>query len=339
MTQAQITDAVYTGWFSAYQVADGNNIYLGKSFADRSAGFWSQGYLIFEAQDAYFQNRSATRYTQITQLLNDFLAKNPSSTWTNDSWDDDLEWIIYAFIRGYEITGNTTYLNAAANNWNAVYARGWDTTNFANGGIYENLDDLKPTGNPINVSKCVLSNAPFVFEGVELYRATGTASYLTTSEQVYEWTRTNLFNSTNTTNTLGAPGQANECIHNYGLSASDTAYNTGLMLNAANSLYWATQSQEYYSDAQLAAAHFMGKWPIVNKDYPQNGWFSADQLFRGLAAFATQNNLWSTYGTYLQNNATASWNQRRTDFNITHNDFTSPTPIPTLATASSAFDL
>jgi hypothetical protein len=132
--QAQHTDHVYDGWISAYQVADGSNFYMAKSFDDRSAGFWSHGYLIFEAQDVYFQSRKAPRYTQVTQLLNDFLAKN-GADWTGDSWDDDLEWIIYAFVRGYEITGNTTYLNAAVNNWNAVYNRSWDSPR--GGGIWE----------------------------------------------------------------------------------------------------------------------------------------------------------------------------------------------------------
>ncbi|HEV2645401.1 MAG TPA: RICIN domain-containing protein [Acidobacteriaceae bacterium] len=314
--QAQHTDSVYNGWISAYQVTDGSNFYLAKSFTDRSAGFWSQGYLIFEAQDAYFQSHKASRYAQVVQLLDDFLAKNPVSGWTNDTWDDDLEWIVYAYIRGYEITGNTTYLNAATSTWNAVYSRGRDNT--FGGGIWEE--------NGGRDSKCVLSNAPFVIEGMELYRATGTSTYLTESEEIYAWTRANLFNSTNSTNSLGAPGQANECIHSYGLSASDTVYNTSLMVNAATALYRDTQTASYLSDAQLAASHIMSNWPIMNKDYPQNGYFSGDQFYRGISALATQNNLWGTYQTYVQNNANAAWNTRRTDYNISHNDWTTTTP-------------
>jgi predicted alpha-1,6-mannanase (GH76 family) len=312
--EAQHTDDAYNGWISAYQVADGSNFYMAKSFADRTAGFWSQGYLIFEAQDAYFQSHKASRYAQVVQLLNDFLAKN-GNDWNSDTWDDDLEWIIYAMIRGYEITGDTTYLTAAANNWNTVYNRGRDNT--FGGGIWEE--------NGGRDSKCVLSNAPFVFEGVELYRATGTADYLTKSEEIYAWTRTNLFNSTNSTNALGAPGQANECIHSYGLSASDTVYNTSLMVNAANSLYRTTLTASYLADAQLAASHVMSNWPIMNKDYVANGYFSGDQFSRGISALATQNNLWGTYQTYVQNNADAAWNTRRTDYNISHNDWTTTT--------------
>ncbi|HEV2647257.1 MAG TPA: RICIN domain-containing protein [Acidobacteriaceae bacterium] len=305
--QTPRTDAVYNGWISAYQVADGSNFFIAKSLTDRSDGFWSEGYGIFEAEDAYFQDHSASRYTQIVQLLNDFLTKN-GNNWGGDSWDDDLEWIIYAYIRGYQMTGNTAYLTAAANNWNLVYSRGWDST--FGGGIWEE--------NSGRDSKCILSNGPFVIEGVLLYRATGTSTYLTESEQAYEWVRNNLFNYTNTTNAKGVPGQADECIHASGLAVSDNVYNTGLIVNAANSLYRETLSSEYYGDVQLAASHVMSKWPIMSASNPDN-------FFRGIAAFATQNNLWSTYNTYVQNNANAAWNERRTDYNITNNNWTVPT--------------
>jgi len=287
---------------------------------DRSSGDWSEGYLITEAEDAYFQKRDATRYGQVVQLLNDFLGKY-TSDWTSDTWDDDLEWMILAFVRGYEITGNTTYLTAAENNWNAVYSRGWDSD--LGGGIWENKAN--------DSSKCVLSNAPFVIEGVELYRATGTASYLTTSEQVYEWERHALFNYTTSNNANGVPGQGGECIQTAtGLDVSDNIYNMGLIVNAANELYWATGGgSEYSNDAQLAASHVMSKWPTLNADYPANGYFSADHFIRGLASFATESNQWGAYGTYLQNNANASWNERRTDYNISWNNWTSPTSTGT----------
>ncbi|HEV2645161.1 MAG TPA: RICIN domain-containing protein [Acidobacteriaceae bacterium] len=313
--QAQNTDAVYNGWISAYQVADGSNFYLAKSFNDRSDGFWSSGYLMFEAEDAYFQTHKATRYNQLVQLLNDFLARNPASGWTGDTWDDDLEWIIYAYIRGYEITGNTAYLNAAASNWNAVYSRGWDNT--YNGGIWENLGD--------HTSKCTLSNAPFIIEGIELYRATGTSTYLTESEEVYAWQRKYLFNPTSSNTVVGVPGQVGQCAATP-MQYSDNVYNSGLMVEAANSLYRATLTASYLADAKLAAAHAISKWPIINVDYPGNGWFSADHLFRGLNQLANQNDLWSSYQTWLQNNANASWSKRRTDYNFTHNDFTTATP-------------
>ncbi|HEV2645162.1 MAG TPA: RICIN domain-containing protein [Acidobacteriaceae bacterium] len=308
------TDSAYNGWISAFKVTDGSNFFLAKSFSDRSAGNWSQGYLIFEAQDAYFQDRSASRYNDVVHLLNDFTAQH-GTDWTADTWDDDLEWMIYAYVRGYEITGNSAYLTAAANNWNAVYNRGWDST--WGGGIWEE--------NSGRTSKCVLSNAPFVVEGMELYRATGTADYLTKSEQVYEWMRNRLFNYTNSNNSLGVPGQARECVKNNVASGNDNVYNTGLVLEAANSLLRDTGSSEYANDVPLAANKLTSTWPILNADYPQNGYFSADHFIRGLSAYATQNNLWGTYNTYLQNNGNAAWNVRRTDYNFSHNDWTTST--------------
>jgi hypothetical protein len=48
------------------------------------------------------------------------MANNNGSDWSWDSWNDDCAWAEIAFIRGYIITGNNTYLNAATQNWNMV---------------------------------------------------------------------------------------------------------------------------------------------------------------------------------------------------------------------------
>ncbi|HEV2645165.1 MAG TPA: RICIN domain-containing protein [Acidobacteriaceae bacterium] len=323
--RAQHTDAVYNGYISAYQVPDGSNFYIAKSLTNRADGFWGEGYDIFNLQDAYFQTRKASRYTQIVQLMNDFLGKN-GNDWTGDSWDDDLEWIVYGFIRGYQITGNSAYLTAASNNWNAVYNRGWDST--FGGGIWEE--------NSGRDSKCALSNLPFAMEGVELYRSTGDSSYLTKSEAAYAWVRANLYNPTNSNNSLGAPGQVSECVHASGPSVSDNAYNAGLMIEAATALYRATGTASYLADAKLTATHSINKWPIMNVNNVGNS--QGDNLYRGLGQLANQNDLWSSYQTYLQNNANAAWNVRRTDYNISHNNFTTQTSSTADVNAQEADD-
>ncbi len=162
---------------------------------------------------------------------------------------------------------------------------------------------------------------------MELYRATGTASYLTRSQQVYEWVRNNLFNHTNSNNANGVPGQGGECIQAAtGLDVSDNIYNMGLIVNSAAALYWATGgNSEYSNDLALAATHVMTKWPTLSADYVANGYFSADHLLRGLGFYSNYANKWSTYQTYIQNNANASWNMRRTDYNISHNDWLTST--------------
>ncbi len=66
-------------------------------------------------------------------------------------------------------------------------------------------------------------------------------------------------------------------------------------------------------------------WPVLTQDKPANGDFGADQFVRALALLAGQNNLWNTYWPYLQNQCVSAWNNRRTDYNITWNNWASPT--------------
>jgi hypothetical protein len=46
-----------------------------------------------------------------------------------------------------------------------------------------------------------------------------------------------------------------------------------------------------------------------------------------MSDYATASNTWSTYQTYVQNNANAAWNERNTQYNITWNDWHNPTSI------------
>lgn len=309
-------DAMYNGFLKAYLIGSGNSSYFAVSFANRGESFqWQEAYLITGVEDAYDRNKDPARQALISGLLNRYITTNfTNHSSTNLNWDgynDDAAWATIALMRGYQITGNKTYLTYAGNVWNNSYSRGWDST--LGGGIWE-------TSPPVNGdSKCSLSNFSFIPSGIMLYQSTGDTSYLTRSEAIYNWTRANLFNTTT--------GQVNECVHpTTGVDPSTNVYNSGLLINAARYFYRITGNKQYYNDAVLAANFQINRYPIMTPDYLENGPFGADQFFRGLAGFARENGLWSTYSKWFQNNATAAWNERRTDYNITHNDLATPTP-------------
>jgi predicted alpha-1,6-mannanase (GH76 family) len=299
--------AVYNGWLQAYLVTSGSQTYFCNSLTDRSNAFmWGQAYMITAVEDAYEQDHAAARQQLISSLFTTFIATNGNDlSW--DTWDDDMEWAEIALIRAYLITGTSTYLSNAEQNWNETYSRGWDST--YGGGIWENMNKN---------SKCTLSNCPFTIAGCFLYEATGNSTYLTESEAAYAWVRSKLFNTTT--------GQVNEGINSSGLEASDNVYNSGLMVEAANALYKITGTSSYLNDAKLAASHIMNEYPILTQDKPANGDFGADQFVRGLNRLASQNNLWPTYWQYLANQCASAWTNRRTDYNITWNNWASPTP-------------
>lgn len=317
-------DAAYSAYNSAFLVTANGQTYYASTLASLGTtpdGEWVQGIDIDVAEDAYQYDHSQAKRNLVISLLNSLAYYNgPGSlfgNWQTDGWDDNLAWMANAFLRGYELTGNSSYLTQAEAGWNNGYNQGWDTT-VAGGGIWENTDKQ---------SKCALSNDPFVFEGVQLYMATGDSTYLTKAETIYAWVRSNLFNASNSANNLGAPGQVNGCVGSNGVlqGQSDNIYDNGAFVKAAADLYRVTGNQMYYNDAVLAINHIIGEGPVL--PYANSGesghqwayWFT-----RGLSDFATEANLWPQYQSFLEGNANAAWGERNGS-SLTWNDWHNPT--------------
>ncbi|BDI33547.1 hypothetical protein CCAX7_55980 [Capsulimonas corticalis] len=297
--------------------ATGNTFYnseLNSIGADDTGG-WGQALTIVIAEDNYEVTRTPAALALVSNLLNTFETSS-GTDWSGDGWNDDLGWMVNAYLRGYKITGNTTYLNIAIQNWNTVYNRGWD--NALGGGIYELMDTKG--------DKECLSNDNIAWEGVWLYEITGDSTYLTKAENIYAWVRTHLFNPTNSNNAVGAPGSFSQGQHTAdgSLENGDHAYNSGSFLIAANALYHITGNSMYYNDAVLDISHRMSVEPILSDGSESGGAQYAYLFVKGLSDFATDNHLWATYYPYLLANANQAW-QERCSLNVTWNQWTAPT--------------
>ncbi|WP_217603619.1 RICIN domain-containing protein [Chitinophaga sp. GbtcB8] len=311
-----IDDQVYDGWLRAYLIRSGGQTYFCNSLTDRSRAFmWGQAYMITGVEDFYDKSQRADAKQLIIDLLNTFIANEITPAATKDlswdSWNDDIEWAIIALIRGYQITGNTAYRDAAITNWNVVYNRGWN--NVYDGGIWENMEDV-PNGG-----KIALSNYPFIIAGCMIYNATGNTDVLNKCIATYAWARRLLNTTTGRLYEGWGPNGLN-------VASDDNIYNSGLFVNAANALYQITRTASYLDDAKFAAAHVINAWPILNQDKPANGDFGADQFVRGLSLMASQNNLWGTYREYLTKQCLAAWSWRRYDYNVSWNIWSAATP-------------
>ena len=316
---AQEADAAFNAFNASFLVQTPSKTYYAwaiQSFkiSTEPQGLWGGALDIAMAEDAYERTYSSDNRNLVVALLNGFKVIN-GTDWSYDGWNDDVGWMINPFVRGYQITGDSSYLTIAENNWNLGYNRGWDTTSDG-GGIWENSDHF---------SKCALSNDNFAFEGVALYQLTGDTSYLTKAEGIYAWMRATLVNTTNARNGLGAPGQVNECVLTNGtLQGSDNVYNAGSFVLAADELYRVTGNAAYNNDAQLVADHIVGEGPVMHNGSEGCGcqwqyWFAI-----GLSELATDANLWPKYQAWLQGNANAAWS-KRDNLGLTWNDWTTPT--------------
>jgi len=317
-------DTAFNAWNSAFLVQQSGQAYYATAVHGTSVeGSWVQALDIEVAEDAYLRDRTPAHRQLVSDLLTHFLAYE-SYDWSLDTWNDDIAWMTLALVRGYQITGNTTFLNKATYAWNMAYNRGWDTA-YGGGGIWEDMNDFSNGSG--HVAKCALSTNPFITSGLALYQITGDANYLTKSQGIYAWVRGNIFNTSTGVVNEGIKwpiGQTNSGV----LLASDNVYNSGSFVQAANYLYRLTGNAQYYNDALLAANHVVNAASIMSN----NGVYQTQWQYRfvkGLSEFATDNNLWPQYQSWMQNNANAAWSKRNSA-NLTWNNWLTVTNDPNI---------
>jgi hypothetical protein len=313
--KAQNAAAAYSAYNSAFLVQNGSTVYYSHRLKTQDSSepkMYVSANDIEVAEDAYQYGHNQSDQALIVALLNRYLVAN-GTDWSYDGWNDDIGWMDNIFIRGYQLTGQANFLTEAENEWNMGYNRGWNST--FGGGILEQQGQG---------GKEALSNNNFIFEAVQLYQLSGDSTYLTKAESIYNWVRSNLVNTTNSNNSRGVPGQVNQGISSSGsLSTGDNLYNSGTWVKAAADLYRVTGTQMYHDDALLTITHVINAEPTLKSTAECCGNQWAYWFTQGLSEFATDNNQWGTYLSFLQNNANKSWSER-CSLNLTWNDWTNP---------------
>lgn len=273
-------------------------------------GWWTGAEEIEMAEDAYDNSPTPARQTIVANACNEFIS-NQGSSWTYDAYNDDISWAVIAFARGYQITGNTTFRNAAKSNWDAMYSRGWDT-NFMGGGLWWRNSDQQ--------SKNACIEGPGAIAACYLYNIYGDSSYLAKAQAIYAWERRVLFNTNS--GAVYDNISTNGTLGNFSLT-----YNQGTFIGAANLLYRATGLPYYYQDAILTAKYTQSSMSSAGI-LPQYGSGSDLSGFNGIFArwmahFAKDQNLWPAFGPWLTTNANAAWSVRNTN-NLAWQEWATP---------------
>ena len=286
------TNAAFDALNNALLVSNGNQRYYKESLTvgDKDY-FWRQALAIQAAEDVYESTRSPATRDLIARLLDTFLQQNRGNgglyDWNWNEFNDDLLWAGLAFARGYQITGNRTYLTQAQYAFNRVYGRGWDGA--LGGGIWWSIK---------KEDKNALSNSPAVILGVLIYESTNDRAYLDKAQAIYDWVwRTLLDRST---------GGVHETITAAGkLDAGQTVYSAGAFVGAAQAIYRNTGRQSVFDDAKRTT-----DWVIrartVNgllTDGRRDGTWQSE-FARGMGEFVRENNLWGQYYDWMKRTRT-----------------------------------
>ena len=308
-------DAAFNGFNSAFLV---NNSYYTISISNRNPeGTWGSSLDIMVAEDAYERTGNAAQKTLVNNLCTSWLQRTPPP-WTWDGWNDDIGWFTMALIRGYQMTGTANFLTQARYGFDLCWSRGWDTQ-YNGGGIWEQQPDMTPAGQTIN--KQALSNNSLGKVACMIYQSNHDQWYLDRAVQIYDWVWNHLYNSGN--------GQVYTAIdRSNNIDKGTAVYNQGTFVDFANLLYQITGNVNYYNDAKRSIDYVKNNMTtggiITNSAGYLNTW--ADEFARGLGHFARDNRQWGSYYSWMQQNATAIWNNRRSDYNITWNGWDQITP-------------
>ncbi|KAK4907174.1 hypothetical protein LTR49_023782 [Elasticomyces elasticus] len=278
-------------------------------------GTWAASLDILGAEDAYERTGDPDKQSLVNGLLTTWLQNNPSP-WSWDGWNDDIGWFTLALIRGYQMTGNLTFLDEARYGFDYAYGRGWDTE-YNGGGIWEE----NPSYDSGQLNKCTLSNDSLGKVAALIYQSTHNRTYLDQAEKIYDWVWNNLYDS--------STGEVYSCIKEDGSVDSGTAvYNQGTFSDYANTLWEITGNSDYFDDAQQAIDFAMNNL-TVNGIFSNNATYLntwADEMARGVGHFARDNQKWDTYYAWMVQNADSILTNRRSDLNITWNAWDQPTP-------------
>jgi predicted alpha-1,6-mannanase (GH76 family) len=297
-------DSIFTAYNDAFYFTRGSNGFYRATTEGGKTWFWDRAEQMEMVLDVYERTSNNVCLTLFSNIFNGFISDHEHN-WGSNEFNDDIMWMVIACARGFQQTGNPAFRDAAKANFDLCYTRAWSTN--LGGGLW---------WKTANRSKNACVNGPGAIAAHLLFQIYGDTNYLARSESIFLWERATLFD----TNT----GAVYDHIDDRGeLGLRAFSYNQGTFVGAANLL-------GHTNDARLAADYAMnrlgrgGLMPRYGGDGDGGGFNGI--CARWIAKFMKQGELQSRYQDWLQRNAEAAWNSRRTSDNLSWPRWESQTP-------------
>ncbi len=304
---ANDANTIFNSYAKAFYSLNGTNGYFKSDQAGGMADFWEQAEEIECVIDAYEWKSNADYKVMTVNLLNGFEASH-GTNWSANEFNDDCLWACIAFARGYVIAGEPRFRDIARWNFDMVFARAWDTR--LGGGLYWKTD---------NRSKNACVNGPGGIAAYLLSQICKDDNYLTKAGSIFDWERSVLFNPDTgaVSDGIGINGR----VHSWA-----STYNQGTFIGLANFLGKTNDAMlaANYTRSQLARSGILPQYGIAGNNSGFNAIF-----FRWMARFMEDRGLQTTYQSWLQDNANAAWNVRRTTDGLSWCQWQEPTPAVT----------
>ncbi|PMD30071.1 glycoside hydrolase family 76 protein [Hyaloscypha variabilis F] len=272
--------------------------------------WWNSANVITMLADyeAYFPGRNPEVLTVFSNTLAVAVSPySPRGSFLNTFYDDELWWVL-AWIKVYDVTGDVTYLNKAAEIYEDPKSV-WNTTPCS-GGIW--WDFAKTAVNAI-------ANELFFTASVKLAnRIPSNSEYFPMAMEAYNWfIASGMINSKDIIND-GLNFQVSPCVNN---GAEGWTYNQGVILSGLAELTWSTGDPKYNDLANTLAtasmAHYANNSALILHEPCEPNCDSDLSQFKGIYGRNIQflvnradilpADLKSHFIEFLQNNANDIW--------------------------------
>ncbi len=226
---------------------------------------------------------------------------------------DDDGWYMNAWLRAYDVTGESKYLDEAKSIFKDMADNGWDDT--CGGGVW---------WNEAEGYKNAIPNELFLLGAARLHRrapnGTGDGSYYDWALKTWKWFKASgMINGSNHVN----DGLTSDCKNNGGTTWT---YNQGVILGGLVELYRISGDRGYLWEAEKIAEaaidDLVWEGGILREPCEEAENCDNDQLIfkgifmQGLARLYNADRANKPgYGTFLRNNADAIWEKNRDDTN------------------------
>ena len=266
--------------------------------------YWMRAEQMEMVLDAYERTRSAQQLVMFTNLFRGFLADH-GTNWSHNEFNDDIMWMVIACTRAHLLTGNREFRDVARTNFDLCYARAISTN--LGGGLWWKTD---------NRSKNACVNGPGAISAFLMGRATGEGAYFTKATNLFLWERATLFDP--------ETGRVCDSININGrLARFALTYNQGTFVGAANLLGFTNEARQsaLFTMNQLCKDGYLP--PAGEKG--DGGGFNGIGV-RWIARFTKDRGEQAAFEPWLQKNAGAAWQARRSSDNLVWCRWPQPTP-------------
>jgi predicted alpha-1,6-mannanase (GH76 family) len=271
-----------------------------------TTGWWNAANCLEAIENDIFANNDLSYLAVLTNTFN----LNSAGSFLNSYYDDE-GWWANAWLRAYDLSGNTNFLSMAKTIFSDL-TTGWDTTTATcPGGIW---------WNKTHTYKNAIPNELFLLAAIRLHQRTpgdsGPGSYFYWATNEWTWFKNSgMINAQNLVN-----DGLNGCVNNGGTTWT---YNQGVLIGGLTDLYKVTGNAVYLNQAQAIASAAIASLVDANGvlvEPCESGNCGGDGpqfkgIFQRYLAYLYDVTRTPAYYNFLYKNAHAVWFNDRNVFN------------------------